>query len=104
AQHEPLNPKGQTYCSDIREVPGEPRTIWVAAGASFQSEMGVLFRSKDGGASWTRMKMGVEAQTTIFAIAFDPRQPRRMYCATSGGPVFTSEDARESWAGRPLPK
>src|SRR5262252_4288028 len=28
---EALNPKGQTYCRDIREVPGDPKTIWVAA-------------------------------------------------------------------------
>jgi photosystem II stability/assembly factor-like uncharacterized protein len=104
ARLEPLNPKGQTYCRDIREVPGDPRTIWVAAGASFQSDLGVLFRSKDGGATWTRMKMGVEAHTTIFAVAFDPRQPRRMYCATSGGQVFASEDAGESWMERPLPE
>src|SRR5262247_2368992 len=104
ARLEPLNAKGQTYCRDIREVPGDPRTIWVAAGASFQSDLGVLFRSKDGGATWTRVKMGVEAQSTIFALAFDPRQPRRMYCATSGGQVFASEDAGESWTERPLPE
>src|SRR5262249_35511997 len=31
ARLDPLNPKGQTYCRDIREVPGDPRNIWVAA-------------------------------------------------------------------------
>jgi photosystem II stability/assembly factor-like uncharacterized protein len=103
ARLEPLNPKGQTYCRDIREVPGDPKTIWVAAGASFHSDAGVLFRSTDGGSSWTRVKMGVEPRSTIFAIAFDERQPRRMYCATSGGEVFASEDGGESWVERPLP-
>jgi photosystem II stability/assembly factor-like uncharacterized protein len=104
ARLEPLNPKGQTYCRDIREVPGDPRTIWVAAGANFQSDLGALFRSKDGGGSWTRVKMGVEPKTTVFALAFDARQPRRMYCATSGGEVFASEDGGESWTGRHLPE
>ena len=33
---EPLNAKGQIYCRDIREVPGNPRHLWVAAGAGFQ--------------------------------------------------------------------
>ena len=102
ARLEPLNPKGQTYCRDIREVPGDPKTIWVAAGANFQSDVGVLFRSKDGGVSWTRVDMGVKPKTTMFAIAFDERQPKRMYCATSGGEVFASEDGGESWAERPL--
>jgi photosystem II stability/assembly factor-like uncharacterized protein len=100
---EPLNPKGQTYCRDIREVPGDPKTIWVAAGANFQSEVGVLFRSTDGGSSWARVDMGVKPRTTMFAIVFDERQPSRMYCATSGGEVFASEDGGQSWAERPLP-
>jgi hypothetical protein len=103
AQLEPLNPKGQTYCRDIREVPGDPKTIWVAAGANFQSEVGVLFRSKDGGSSWTRVDMGVKPRTTIFTLAFDERQPKRMFCASSGGEVFASEDGGESWTERPLP-
>ena len=100
---EALNPKGQTYCRDIREVPGDPRTIWVAAGANFQSDVGALFRSKDGGASWARVKMGVEPKTTVFALAFDPRHPKRMFCAANGGEVFASEDGGERWTERSLP-
>jgi photosystem II stability/assembly factor-like uncharacterized protein len=103
ARLEPLNPKGQTYCRDICEVPGDPKTIWVAAGAAFQSDVGALFRSRDGGATWTRMKMGIDPKSTMFGIAFDERQPKRMYCATTGGEVFASEDGGESWAERPLP-
>jgi len=103
ARLEPLNPKGQTYCRDIREVPGDPRTIWVAAGAAFQSEVGVLFRSKDGGASWGRIDMGLKPRSTMFGVAFDPRHPRRMYAATSGGEVFASDDGGDSWSERPLP-
>jgi hypothetical protein len=41
-EEQPLNPKGQIYCRDIREVPGNPRKLWVAAGGGFQSEVGVL--------------------------------------------------------------
>jgi len=104
ARLEPLNPKGHTYCRDIREVPGDPKTIWVAAGANFQSDVGVLFRSNDGGASWARVDMGVKPRTTMFTIAFDERQPRRMYCATSGGEVFASDDGGQSWAERHLPE
>jgi photosystem II stability/assembly factor-like uncharacterized protein len=103
ARLEALNHKGQTYCRDIREVPGDPKTIWVAGGAGFQSDVGALFRSKDGGSNWARVDMGVKPKTTIFAIAFDERQPRRMYAATSGGQVFASEDSGGSWAERLLP-
>ena len=104
ARIEALNVKGQTYCRDIREVPGDPKTIWLAAGANFQSDVGALFRSTDGGASWSKVDMGVKPETTIFAVAFDPREPRRMYCATTVGEVFASEDAGQTWAERHLPE
>ena len=104
ARLEPLNSKGQTYCRDIREVPGDPKTIWVAAGADFRSDVGVLFRSKDGGVSWSRVDMGVKPRSTMFTLAFDSRQPKRMFCATTGGEVFASEDGGQGWRERPLPE
>ena len=94
---EPLNPKGQIYCRDIRAVPGTPRKLWVAAGGSFQSEVGVLLRSRDGGDSWSRVEMGLRPPHTMFALAFDERRPERMSCATNGGEVYTSLDGGESW-------
>ena len=94
---EPLNPKGQIYCRDIRAVPGTPRKLWVAAGGSFQSEVGVLLNSRDGGDSWSRVEMGLKPPHTMFALAFDERRPERMSCATNGGEVYTSLDGGESW-------
>jgi photosystem II stability/assembly factor-like uncharacterized protein len=101
---EPLNAKGQTYCRSIREVPGDPKTLWVAAGANFQSEMGVLFRSTDGGLTWKRVDMGVQPKSTMFALAFDERQPKHMYCAANGGEVFASQDGGNTWEAHPLPE
>ena len=72
---DPMNPKGQIYCRDIREVPGNPRKVFVAAGAGFQSDAGVLLYSGDGGDSWARVDMGVQPPHTLFALAFDERQP-----------------------------
>ena len=100
---EALNAKGQTYCRDVREVPGDPRTLWIAGGADFQSDVGALFKSADGGLTWTRVKMGLEPRSTLFAIAFDPRHSRRMYAASSGGEVFVSEDGGQGWEARNLP-
>jgi photosystem II stability/assembly factor-like uncharacterized protein len=66
--------------------------------------VGALFRSADGGTTWSRVDMGVKAETTMFALAFDERQPRRMYCATTVGEVFASEDGGQSWVERHLPE
>ena len=76
----------------------------MAAGADFASELGALFRSKDGGASWSRVDMGVKPRSTLFALAFDARQPRHMYAAASGGEVFASADGGQSWAEHHLPE
>ena len=98
---EPLNAKGQIYCRDIREVPGNPRKIWVSAGADFQSDTGVLLYSRDGGDSWSRVDMGVKPHNTMFKLAFDERQPDRIACTTNGGQVFNSNDAGETWQSLP---
>jgi photosystem II stability/assembly factor-like uncharacterized protein len=103
-QIEPLNAKGQTYCRCIREVPSDPKSIWVAAGANFNDGGGVLFRSSDGGLTWNRVDMGVQPRTTMFGLAFDQREPSRMYCATRGGEVFGSHDNGTSWKAYPLPE
>jgi photosystem II stability/assembly factor-like uncharacterized protein len=94
---EPLNPKGYIYCRDIREVPGNPRHLWVAAGAGFQSDAGTLLHSRDGGDNWGRVDVGAPVPHTMFKIAFDERQPARMSAATNGGKVYSSLDGGETW-------
>jgi photosystem II stability/assembly factor-like uncharacterized protein len=98
---EPLNDRGQIYCRDIRAVPGNPRKIWVAAGGDFQSDIGVLLYSRDGGDEWAQVDMGLTAHNTMFALAFDERRPHRMACATNGGQIFCSDDEGTSWAAQP---
>ena len=101
---ESLNAKGQTYCRRITETPGDPRTIWVAGGANFQSDLGALFRSTDGGASFERVDMGFVPNSTIFGLAFDQREPSHMFCATSAGDVYASRDSGDTWSTHPLPE
>ena len=96
-----LNDKGMIYCRDIREVPGNPRKIWVSAGADFQSDIGVLLHSRDGGETWERVDMGLKPNNTLFKIAFDERDPNNMSCATNRGQIYSSIDAGDNW--KPLP-
>ncbi len=100
----PMNPKGQTYCRSIRENPADPRNIWIAGGGNFQSERGVLFRSKDGGLNWEQSDMGVEPKSTMFSVAIDSNQPSSMWCAASGGEVWASQDSGDTWSAHPLPE
>lgn len=99
-----LNAKGQTYCRCIREVPGDPKSIWVSGGGNFRSDVGALFRSGDGGTSWERVDMGFQPTSTMFGITFDQRSPSRVYCATSSGQVYGSRDGGETWTEHPMPE
>ena len=101
---EPLNEKGQTYCRRVQEVPGDPSTIWVAAGSGFQGDLGAMFRSTDGGATFERVDIGHEINSTLFGLAIDERQPSNMFCAASRGQVFGSGDAGKTWNAYPLPE
>jgi photosystem II stability/assembly factor-like uncharacterized protein len=94
---EPLNAKGQIYCRDIREMPGSPRKIWVAAGGGFQSDVGILLHSPDGGDNWSRVDIGAPVRHTMFALAFDEHRPQLLSAATNGGEVFSSHDGGETW-------
>ena len=40
---------------------------------------------------------------TLFALAFDERQPTLMSCATNGGEVYNSQDGGETWTTLPTP-
>ena len=100
---EPMNPKGQIYCRDIQEVPGNPRKLFVAAGANFQSDAGALLYSGDGGDTWSRVDMGVQPPHTLFKLAFDEHRPALMSCASNGGEVYDSHDGGETWSALPSP-
>jgi photosystem II stability/assembly factor-like uncharacterized protein len=101
--------------------PAVDHVFWLSPGHA--SQPGVwwagtsphgLFRSDDGGESWTPMEgfnrdlLGKVAGQTdqtpdgpvTHSIAIDPRDPSRMYLGLSGGGVFESADAGLSW--RPL--
>jgi len=105
-RHVPLdamNPKGQIYCRSIREVPGNPRKMFLAAGAGFQSDAGALLYSGDGGDTWARVDMGTQPPHTLFSLAFDEHRPMLMSCSTNGGEVYDSRDGGETWTALPSP-
>jgi photosystem II stability/assembly factor-like uncharacterized protein len=108
-------------------TPGEPRArvvdhnFWLTPSTS--DEPGVwyagtspqgLFRSEDGGASWSQVagyndhpeqkkwagddKGGTPNGPTLHSICVDPRDARHLYIGMSGGGVFESTDRGATWA------
>ncbi|MBV8594284.1 MAG: hypothetical protein JOZ27_08300, partial [Caulobacteraceae bacterium] len=91
----------------ITVAPSDSRTLYVGTGESdMRSDIAQgagMFRSSDGGASWTRI--GLEASQQIARILVDPARPATLLVAALGHPygpnaergVFRSTDGGRSW-------
>lgn len=104
---------------DRKDAPAVDAVFWIEAGHA--SQPGVwwagtiphaLFRSDDDGVTWQEVAgfrqyiasldqdyIGeVPGGGVTHSIQLDPRDPRHLYVSISGGGVFETRDAGESWA------
>jgi photosystem II stability/assembly factor-like uncharacterized protein len=93
--------------------PRDANVVWVAAGGPVWASGGErgLYKTTDGGANWTLVKAGANANTGFIDVALDPRNPDVMWAASwerirtpyslnSGGPgsaLWKSTDAGRTW-------
>ena len=108
-------PRGLERTGTIGRVvvhPTDPDRVWVAAaGKLFEADdQRGVFRTTDGGESWTRT-LGVDGITGVIDLAVNPRSPDTLYAATwtrqrrpdtrsYGGPgsgVWRSADGGATW-------
>lgn len=106
----PPKPEGDSskYDWTLKQVwalePGgadRPRRLWAG------TIPGGLFRSEDGGGSWTLVKSlweqhrgwfgGGYDQPGIHSICVDPRDSRRVYVGVSSGGTWATEDDGKTW-------
>jgi len=85
-----LGPYGGSITA-IAVSPANPDTVYAAA-----SSVGV-FRSQDGGRTWSRTGLSTEAM--VSAIVIDSGDAQTVYAATSNG-FFASGDGGTSWGPR----
>ena len=96
--------------------PRDPETVWVlplngdSAGRYPPDASAAVWRSRDGGRSWTDLREGLPRRDCFFtvlrqAMATDRAEPAGVYFGTNSGSIFASADEGESWteAARHLP-
>src|SRR6202790_1510575 len=105
-----------TGAADLAFDPANPKTIyavlWAArvapweirSGESFVAAGSGLFKSTDGGSTWSQLTKGLPASGDAglgrMGIALAPSQPSRMYAtveAKKDAGIYRSDDAGESW-------
>lgn len=89
--------------------PRDAATIWVlplngdTAGRYPPDASAAVWKSTDGGESWTAKQAGLPAENCFFtvlrqAMTTDGQDPAGVYFGTNTGSVFASADEGESWA------
>ncbi|MFZ5843722.1 MAG: hypothetical protein ACOY3E_12590 [Pseudomonadota bacterium] len=80
------------YLTRIAIDPANPDVVYVAYGG-FSSDN--LYKTSDGGSSWTSVSSGLPA-APVRGIAIKPDRPQWLFVGTEVG-VFASENAGSSW-------
>ena len=83
-------------CRRPRPRPQTPTTLY--AGTARGTPGGGVFKSTDGGASWSPVNTGLTYTSLhVPALALDPTTPTTLYAGTDDG-VFKSTDGGGSWS------
>jgi cysteine-rich repeat protein len=89
------------YVTALAIAPTTPATLYVgsssACGPGCEGNQGGVFRSLNGGSSWSAVNAGL-TDTNVNALAIDPTTPTTLYAGTYSGGVFRSLNGGSSWS------
>jgi photosystem II stability/assembly factor-like uncharacterized protein len=78
--------------TDLVIDPSHTTTLYAAAAGVRRP----VFKSGDGGATWTNSSVGLPRGVAIAALAIDPSAPSTLYASTDQG-LFVTEDGAATW-------
>ncbi len=64
--------------------PSDSNVLWAAMTSLLDTGYSTIFRSSDGGASWTRKDDGLNGSVELRGLALDPQDPNILYAAAGG--------------------
>jgi photosystem II stability/assembly factor-like uncharacterized protein len=92
-----------TYGRDIRVSRTDPKTMYAALSVAAASHDGGVYRTTDGGKSWSRFDR-VQVHGTIMSIGLHPSDPDQVYIgARYKGEVFGTTDGGKTWQDISIP-
>jgi len=79
------------------------RSIYLAGQQDIiTGQGGGLYRTRNGGTSWTRLTDLPDDNFNVNVVAIDPTNARRLYVATEAGGILTSDDGGRHFAWRTI--
>jgi photosystem II stability/assembly factor-like uncharacterized protein len=94
---------GRSYPRGLAADPKDPNILYLGMDGDPENGKsgGGIFKSTDGGKSWTQLPSQPAARRAFFALAVDPTDSQRIYwgaCDNDGkGGLYRSEDGGKSW-------
>jgi len=76
--------------------PATPTTLYVGTRLRGLHGSFSVFKSTDGGSTWSVVNTGLPINTPVTALAIDPTIPTTLYAGTVG--VFKSTDGGSTWS------
>ena len=93
-------------CTALAVDPRDPQTVYVGTRGPWGTyAKGAVYRTKDGGVTWRKMKQGVDFDYSVTDIKIDPQNSTTIWATTSSfgyggvwaGSLYRSGDGGETW-------
>lgn len=76
----------------------DPRVVFAGVGDFTPGKVGDIFRSPDGGETWSACGLREASNSHVYAIATTPADPELLVAATMFGQVWISRDGGQDWS------
>jgi photosystem II stability/assembly factor-like uncharacterized protein len=96
----PIGPFGGNI-SSLAIDPQNPATLYAAIGDGSSSVQVGVFKSSDGGTTWSAANTGLPSPPAIDQLVIDPQTPTTLYARSFAGGIFKSTDGGGSWSALP---